>query len=201
MGANLKGRYNSEMSYMDEGYRKAIKSGLVGSLLLVVTHLATDLVFYWALSKPSLRGWMSQQAASPSQVATGYVSMPSEAIIAGLAVIVGGLLVFVIYLIAGALAAYYLAPRVKSIVDMVTPGVLAGAIAQAASAPFTILFALLMDLYPPYGEPITNVLFWLGSQLISQLVVMLLVAMVLSLLAALVCGALFRALGRNKAAA
>lgn len=186
---------------MDDKYKKAIKAGLICALLLVVIHLLTDIIFYWAMTKPTLAQWVSQQASASPPVATSFEGVPPEAIIAGFAIIIGGLLIFVMFLLAGALAAFFLARQVKSTWDMILPGAIAGAITQAVSTPFTLLIVLLMKIYPAYGEPETDIWPWLGGQLIYQYGQMLVIAIVLATLAALACGFVIKALYRNKAAA
>ncbi len=183
---------------MDGKYKMAVKAGLICALLIVVDRLVTNAIFYWALTRPELAAWVSQQSGA-TPAATG--NMPAEALIAGVAIVVGGLLVFAIFMLAGGLAAFHLARQSKSLWDVVLPGAVAGAISQAVSAPFGMLMVLFMDIFPAYGEPDTSVMPWLVGQLFYQYVPILAIAIVLAAITALACGFVFRALSRNRAAA
>jgi hypothetical protein len=150
---------------MKEEYKKAIKAGLIGALLIVIVRLITDVIA------------------------------------------IEGLFVFAIYLLTGALVAYFIAPDVKGtswgyvIVHDVFVGSTAGAIAKVVSSPFTILFELAMKLYPAYKGPGIDFWPWLGIQLMTQFGIMLAIAIILSTVAALACGVVLKAFGKNKAAA
>ncbi len=193
---------------MLEEYKKAVKAGLIGALFIVIARLATDAIFYWSLTRPSVQQFVLQQAGGSPYPPASFNGIPPDVLIAGLAVILGGLSAFAIYLLLGALAAYFAIPEVKAkgpslgnvVVHNAFVGSIAGTIAQMASAPFTILFALVMDRYPPYGEPTIDLWPWLGGQVVTQFGVMLAAAIILAIAGALVCGLAIKASGSYDAA-
>jgi hypothetical protein len=192
---------------MDDKYKKAIKSGLIGAVLIVLVRLIINLIFYWSLTRLTVQEFVNRSAGNTSHMPTNFSNIPPDVLITGLAIFFGGLLLFVAYMLAGAGAAYYIVPSVRGtglgnvFVQNVICGAIAGAVAQVVSAPFTLLFVFLMNLYPAYGPPETktNTLHWLGSQLITQYVDMLAVSIILGAIAALVCGFAAKALCRSQA--
>jgi hypothetical protein len=186
--------------------KKAIKAGLIGAVLIVIINLITKLIFYWSMTRPAVQKLVNQSTGSTPPMPTNFSSISPDVLITGLAIIFGFLLTFVAYLLAGTIAAYYIAPSVRGtslgnvVVQNIIYGAIAGAVAQAMSTPFNLLFVLLMDLYPAYGPPETksSILQWLSSQLILQYGEMLVIATILGAIAALACGVAAKGFCRNK---
>jgi hypothetical protein len=187
---------------MDYKYKKAVKAGLIGAVLIVVVRLITDLIFYWSLTRPAVQELVNESADRTPPVPTNFSNISPEVLISGFAIIFGFLSIFVVYLLAGALAAYYIAPSFRCtslgnvVVQNVICGAIAGAAAQAVSAPLTLPFLFLMD--PPKTN--TNILHWHWlSWLTTQYIDMLAVAIILGAIAALACGVIANAFSRSQA--
>lgn len=147
---------------MDDKYKKAIKAGLIGAVLIMVVCLIRDLIFYWSMTQPAVQKFVNQSAGSTPPVPMNFSNISPDVLLSGLAIIFGSLLIFVVYLLTGAIAAYYIAPSFRCtslsnvVVQNVICGSIAGATAQAVSTPLTLLFLFLMD--PPKTN--TNILHW-----------------------------------------
>jgi hypothetical protein len=187
--------------------KKAIKAGLIGAILMIIINLITGLIVYWSMAKPTVQELFNQYANSTSPMPTNFSSMPPDLIILGLAVLFGFLLTHVVYLLAGIIVAYYIAPYVRCtslgnvIVQNAIYGAIAGAVTQAISTPFDILFMLVMRfLYPAYiihDDTKTDILQWLSSQLTLQYSEMLATAAIFGAAAALACGIAAKGFCRN----
>jgi hypothetical protein len=186
-------------------YKKAIKAGLIGAVLMVVIGLVTKIILYWSMTRPAVQEWMNQSANNTAPVSTNFLDFPPEVLILSFSLIFAGLLIFVVYMLSGIIAAYYIAPQVRGtslsnvIVQNSICGAIAGAISQAVSAPFSMFFVLLFDLLPAAGFQKTerDILQWVISQLITQFIYMFAGAIVLGAIAALVCGIAAKVLCRS----
>jgi len=186
---------------MDDKNKKAIKAGLIGAVLIVIVRVITNLIFYWSMSHPGVQNFINQSANSTSPVPTNFSNAPSEAFISGFAVISESLSIYVIYLLAGAIAAYYIAPSLRFtnrgnvVIQSVICGAIAGATAQAVSAPLILPF--LFVLYPPTTN--INILHWHWlSWLTTQYVDMMATAIILGAISALIFGVIANACCRGQ---
>ncbi|HMK46829.1 MAG TPA: hypothetical protein VK436_09395 [Methanocella sp.] len=179
---------------MDPKYIKAVRAGLVGALLLVVIYIVIHVVFYWAVSKPSVLEWVQNQSAeSPTPYPTGLSQLPSEVLVAGVAVCGGALMIFAVYFFVGVLAAKFTVSMSQGAIDLLLLGALAGAVAQGVSAPFTELIAIVLN-----GGVQGDIISWFLRFLLSEYVIFMIIAVVPAALAALVAGAMFKAFGTSK---
>jgi hypothetical protein len=154
------------------------------------------------MTQHAVQKFANQSADSTPPLPTNFSNISRDVLLFGLAIIFGFLLIFVVYLLTGAIAAYYIAPSFMCtslsnvVVQNVICGSIAGATAQAVSAPLTLLFLFLMD--PPKTN--TNILHWNWlSWLITQYIEMLAVAIILGAIAALACGVIANAFCRSQA--
>jgi hypothetical protein len=186
-------------------YKKAIKAGLIGAVLMIVIGLVTKIILYWSMTRPAVQEWMNQSANNTAPVPTNFSDVSPEVLILSFSLILAGLLIFVVYMLAGVIAAYYIAPHVRGtslsnvIIQNVICGAIAGAVTQAVSTPFSMLLVLLFDLFPAsrLQETERDILQWLSSQLVTQYVYMLAVAIILGTIGAIVCGIAAKALCRS----
>lgn len=186
--------------------KKAIKAGLIGAILMVMIDLITKLIFYWSLTKPTVQEFINQYTNSTSPLPTHFSSIPPDVLILGFAALFGFLLTYVVYLLAGVIVAYYIAPYVRCtslgnvVIQNVIYGAIAGAATQAISAPFKLLFTFLIRLfYPEYilHDTKTDTLQWFSSYVILQYGEMLVTAAIFGAIAALACGIAAKVLCRN----
>jgi hypothetical protein len=133
---------------------------------------------------------------------TNSSNIPPDVLIIGFFILFGGLLLYVAYMLAGVIAAYYIAPSVRGtglsnlVIQNVTCGAITGAAAQAVSAPLTLPFLYLMN--PPKTN--TNILHWHWlSWLTTQVIDMLAVAIILGAISALAFGVIANAFCRGQA--
>jgi hypothetical protein len=187
---------------MNDKYTKAIKAGLIGAVLMVVVRSTRDLIFYWSITRPSVHKLVSQSAGNTPPVPTNFSNISPEVLISGFAIIFGFLLIFIVYLLAGAIAAYYIAYSVRCtsfgnvVVQNAICGAIAGATTQAVSAPLTLLFLFLMN--PPKTN--TNMLQWHWlSWIITEYIDMLTVAIIFGAIAALACGVIANSFCKSQA--
>ncbi|SRR5665647_64141 len=194
--------YLPKVGSMNDKYTKAIKAGLIGAVLMVVVRSIKDLIFYWSMTRPSVQKFVNQSAGNTPPVPTNFSKISPEVLISGFVIIIGSLLIFVVYMLAGAIAAYYIAHSVRCtslgnvVVQNAICGAIAGATTQAVSAPLTLLFLFLMD--PPKTN--TNILQWHWlSWIITQYIDMLAVAIIFGAIAALACGVIANSFCRRQA--
>ena len=176
---------------MDDKYKKAIKSGLIGAFLIVIVRLIIYLIIDWSMTRPTVQEFLNRSAGSTGLMPTNSSNIPPDVLIIGFFILFGGLLLYVAYMLAGVIAAYYIAPSVRGtglsnlVIQNVTCGAIAGAAAQAVSAPLTLPFLYLIN--PPKTN--TNILHWHWlSWLTTQVIDMLAVAIILGAISALAFG-------------
>ncbi|WP_424356793.1 hypothetical protein [Methanocella sp. MCL-LM] len=183
---------------MEAKYLKAIKAGLICAVIIILTRFASHFIFDWALSKPSVREWAAQQSLNPVYYPPGTTDIPPEVMIAGIALIAGGLIIFALYVLAGILAAWFTAKAATGMADLLIAGAIAGAVSQAVSVPFQLGFILLSNMYyGGVGSLMGDIQSWLLSALIGELIVYSIIAAILAAIAALLTGAMIKAFGKK----
>jgi hypothetical protein len=114
------------------------------------------------MTRPTVQEFLNRSAGSTGLMPTNSSNIPPDVLIIGFFILFGSLLLYVTYMLAGVIAAYYIAPSVRGtglsnlVIQNVTCGAIAGAVAQAVSAPLTLPFLYLMN--PPKTN--TNILHW-----------------------------------------
>jgi hypothetical protein len=186
---------------MDDKYKKAIKSGLIGAVLILVVRLIIYLIFDWSMTRPTVQEFVNRSAGG-APMPTNSSNVPLDVLIIGFVMLFGGLLLYVAYMLAGAIAAYYIASSVRGtglcnvIFQNIICGAISGATTQVVSAPLTLPFLYLMN--PPKTN--TNILHWHWlSWLTTQVIDMLAVAIVLGAISALALGVIVNTFCRGQA--